>query len=584
MGKTRVIAETGAGQHGVATATACAYLGLDCVIYMGEVDTQRQALNVARMHLLGAEVVAVKSGSRTLKDAINEALRDWVASVETTHYMLGTAAGSHPFPAMVRDFCRGIGDETKAQCQELLGRAPDAVAACVGGGSNAIGMFAAFIDDPAVRLYGFEAAGDGVETPRHAATIYAHQVGVLHGARTYVLQDEDGQTIESHSISAGLDYPGVGPEHAWLAETGRAEYRPITDAQAMDAMSLLARTEGIIPAIESAHAVAGALDLAEEARSRHGHRREPLRPRRQGHGHRDRVVRARRGGARRLGRVGARRGRRRGIRGGPAVSVAPVFEAARAEGRAALVGYLPAGFPDVDGSIEAMRTMVEAGCDLIEVGLPYSDPVMDGPTIQEAAQRALEGGIRTTDVLRTVEAVVSTGAKAVVMTYWNPVERYGVERFAADLASAGGSGLITPDLVPDEAAEWVAAADAHDLDKVFLVAPSSTDARLKMTVEACRGFVYATAVMGVTGARTSTSDLAEPLVARTREVTDLPVGVGLGVSTGDQAAEVARYADGVIVGSAFVRRLLDAGPDRRTGLDSLAELTRELAAGVRRGR
>jgi tryptophan synthase alpha chain len=264
------------------------------------------------------------------------------------------------------------------------------------------------------------------------------------------------------------------------------------------------------------------------------------------------------------------------------VTVAPVFQAARDAGRAALVGYLPAGFPDVDGAIEALRTMVHAGCDLIEVGLPYSDPVMDGPTIQEAAQRALEGGVRTTDVLRTVEAVVQAGAKAVVMTYWNPVERYGVERFAADLASAGGSGLITPDLVPDEAAEWVAAADAHDLDKVFLVAPSSTDSRLEMTVAACRGFVYATAVMGVTGARSRTSELAEPLVARTRKVTDLPVGVGLGVSDGDQAAEVASYADGVIVGSAFVRRLLDAGSDRRTGLDSLAELTRELAAGVRR--
>ena len=246
MGKTRVIAETGAGQHGVATAT------------------ERQALNVARMHLLGAEVIAVKSGSRTLKDAINEALRDWVASVEDTHYMLGTAAGSHPFPAMVRDFVRGIGDETRVQCQELLGRLPDAVAACVGGGSNAIGMFEAFIEDPSVRLYGFEAAGDGVDTARHAATIWAHQVGVLHGARTYVLQDEDGQMFESHSISAGLDYPGVGPEHAWLADTGRAEYRPITDAQAMDAMALLSRTEGIIPAIESAHAIAGAMDLARE--------------------------------------------------------------------------------------------------------------------------------------------------------------------------------------------------------------------------------------------------------------------------------------------------------------------------------
>jgi tryptophan synthase alpha chain len=265
-------------------------------------------------------------------------------------------------------------------------------------------------------------------------------------------------------------------------------------------------------------------------------------------------------------------------------SVGAAFTEARAEGRAALVGYLPAGFPDVPGSIDAMRTMVEHGCDVIEVGLPYSDPVMDGPTIQEAAQRALEGGIRTRDVLSTVEAVAATGAKVVVMTYWNPVERYGVDRFAVDLAAAGGSGLITPDLVPDEGAEWGAAADAHDLDKVYLIAPSSTDARLKMTAAACRGFVYATAVMGVTGARAGTSALAEPLVTRTREVTDLPVGVGLGVSTGDQAAEVARYADGVIVGSAFVRRLLDAGADRGAGLASLARLTEELAEGVRRGR
>jgi tryptophan synthase alpha chain len=265
------------------------------------------------------------------------------------------------------------------------------------------------------------------------------------------------------------------------------------------------------------------------------------------------------------------------------MSVRRVFEAAKAEGRAALVGYLPAGFPDVAGSIEAMRTMAASGCDLIEVGLPYSDPVMDGPTIQAAAQRALEGGVRTADVLRTVEAVASTGAAVVVMTYWNPVERYGVDRFAADLASAGGSGLITPDLVPDEAQEWVSAADAHDLDKVFLVAPSSTDARLAMTVQSCRGFVYATAVMGVTGARTTTSDLAGPLVKRTRALTDLPIGVGLGVSNGAQAAEVAGFADGVIVGSAFVRRLLDAGSDRGKGLESLAELTRDLAGGVRRG-
>ena len=265
------------------------------------------------------------------------------------------------------------------------------------------------------------------------------------------------------------------------------------------------------------------------------------------------------------------------------MSVLAAFDKARSDERSALVGYLPAGYPDVEGAIDAMRAMVENGCDVIEVGLPYSDPVMDGPTIQAAVQRALESGLRTTDVLRTVEAVATTGIPVVVMTYWNPVERYGVDKFARDLSAAGGAGLITPDLVPEEAAEWVTAADLHDLDKIFLVAPSSTDARLKMTVESCRGFVYATAVMGVTGARESTSDLARPLVDRARAMTDLPIGVGLGVSDGDQAALVAGYADGVIVGSAFVRRLLEAGSDQRRGLASLAELTRDLADGVRRG-
>jgi tryptophan synthase beta chain len=263
MGKTRVIAETGAGQHGVASATAAAWFDLDCTVYMGAVDTRRQALNVARMQLLGAKVVPVESGSATLKDAINEALRDWVASVDHTAYLFGTAAGPHPFPSMVRDFCRGIGDEARAQCLDQYGVLPDAVAACVGGGSNAIGLFTAFLEDEGVEIHGFEPGGDGVETGRHAATIHAGEAGVLHGARTYVLQDEDGQTVESHSISAGLDYPGVGPQHSWLSAAGRATYTPDTDAQAMEAMALLSRTEGIIPAIESAHAVAGALDVAK---------------------------------------------------------------------------------------------------------------------------------------------------------------------------------------------------------------------------------------------------------------------------------------------------------------------------------
>ena len=264
MGKTRVIAETGAGQHGVATATACALLGLECVVYMGAVDTARQALNVARMRLLGAEVVAVQSGSKTLKDAVNEAFRDWVAHADDTYYCFGTAAGPHPFPMMVRDFQRVIGMETRAQILAQAGRLPDAVTACIGGGSNAIGIFHAFIDDPGVRLIGYEAGGDGVETGRHASTFTGGSPGAFQGSYSYVMQNSDGQTIESHSISAGLDYPGVGPEHAFLKDAGRAEYRPITDAQAMDAFRLLCRLEGIIPAIESAHAVAGTVDLAAE--------------------------------------------------------------------------------------------------------------------------------------------------------------------------------------------------------------------------------------------------------------------------------------------------------------------------------
>src|SRR3712207_4960609 len=263
-GKSRGIAGTGAGQHGVGTATGPALMGLSCTVYMGEEDTRRQALNVARMRLLGAEVIPVTTGSRTLKDAINEAFRDWVTNVETTNYVFGTVAGPHPFPAMVRDFQRVIGDEAREQLLERVGRLPDAVLACVGGGSNAIGIFTAFVPDDGVRLVGIEAGGDGLDTGRHAATITGGTPGVLHGARSYLLQDENGQTIESHSISAGLDYPGVGPEHSHLHDIGRAEYRAVTDAEAMEAFALLCRTEGIIPAIESAHALAGTLTLGKE--------------------------------------------------------------------------------------------------------------------------------------------------------------------------------------------------------------------------------------------------------------------------------------------------------------------------------
>ncbi len=276
MGKTRLIAETGAGQHGVATATAAALLGMECTVYMGEVDTHRQALNVARMRLLGATVIPVTIGTRTLKDAINEALRDWVANVATTHYLLGTVTGPHPFPEMVRDFQSVIGEEARAQLEAETGRLPDAVAACVGGGSNAMGIFNAFLDEPSVNLYGYEAGGLDLDSGHHSARFAGGEPGVLHGARSYLLQDDDGQTLPSHSVSAGLDYPSVGPEHAWLHDQGRVTYEPVSDDEAMSAFSLLCRTEGIIPAIESAHALAGALRLGRDRSAWAGDVDEPV--------------------------------------------------------------------------------------------------------------------------------------------------------------------------------------------------------------------------------------------------------------------------------------------------------------------
>jgi tryptophan synthase beta chain len=266
MGKTRIIAETGAGQHGVATATIAARLGLECVVYMGAVDVARQSLNVYRMKLLGAKVVAVESGSKTLKDALNEALRDWVTNVDNTFYIIGTVAGPHPYPAMVRDFQAIIGRESRQQCLDQTGRLPDALVACVGGGSNAIGLFYPFIDDSSVKMIGVEAAGEGIETGRHSAPLCAGRSGVLHGNRTYLMEDDDGEIIETHTISAGLDYPGVGPEHAWLKDTGRAQYVNITDTEALEGFYALTRMEGIIPALESSHAMAYTMKLAPTMR------------------------------------------------------------------------------------------------------------------------------------------------------------------------------------------------------------------------------------------------------------------------------------------------------------------------------
>ena len=339
------------------------------------------------------------------------------------------------------------------------------MAACVGGGSNAIGIFHAFLDDPGVRLVGMEAGGDGIETGRHASTISGGTVGVLHGARSFLLQDDDGQIIESHSISAGLDYPGVGPEHAHLAEIGRAEYRSITDTQAMDAFALLSRTEGIIPAIESAHAVAGAVDLAREIGPGRHRADQRLRARGQGHGDRDALVRP--------GRADRRDRRRRARRSAAGRRERRRHHAARTADDRAVERCSPTCGPRagprwsatcrpatrrVDGSTELLAAMIDGGCDLVEVGLPFSDPVLDGPVIQHAAQTALAGGFRIRDLFGIVESVTAAGGRAVVMTYFNPVLAYGVDAFARDLAAAGGSGVITPDLIVDEAGPWLAAA------------------------------------------------------------------------------------------------------------------------------
>jgi tryptophan synthase alpha chain len=517
------------------------------------------------MRLLGARVIPVEEGSKTLRDAINKAFRDWVANADDTYYCFGTVAGAHPFPTMVRDFQRIIGVEARAQILEQAGRLPDAVAACVGGDSNAMEVFHAFLEDSA-RLVGFEAAGDGVGTVRHAATLTQGSPGAFYSCLSYLLQDDDGQTIESHAIAAALNYPGVGPEHAWLNEAGRAECRPITVAAAMGAFAQSCRLEDIIPAFESAHGLAGALSLGVELGPGRSDPGQSVRSRRQG---------------RRNGRQVVRPDRSRGtellsMEQHQIIRLGTLFESCRGEGRSALVGYLPTGYPDVRGSIEAMIELVRSGCDLIEVGVADPDPAMDGPTIATATRSALCGGVRVRDTMAAGEAITKAGGHAVVMTYCNPVLRHGVDAYpyARDSAAAGGMGLIVPDLIPDEAGAWLAASEQHQLDHIVVVAPSSTPQRLALTAETCRGFVYAASIMGVTGARNAVSGAVADLVRRVNAVSDIPFGVGLGVRSSEPSAQIASYADGVIAGSALVSTLTD-------GLPAVRRLAEEMAGGVR---
>ena len=380
MGKSRIVAETGAGQHGVATATVCALLGMQCVVYMGVDDMARQALNVFRMRMLGAEVRGVDSGSRTLKDAINEAMRDWVATVQDTYYLLGSALGPHPYPLMVREFQSVIGEEARVQCLAQYGRLPDAAVACVGGGSNAMGLFDAFVADRGVRLIGVEAGGEGIEGGRHAARFAGGTPGVLQGTRTFVLQDAAGNIEPTHSVSAGLDYAAVGPEHADLLQQGRAEYRYATDPEALAAFQRLAQLEGILPALESAHAIAAVEQVAREV----GHGRpgagEPVGPRRQGRAEHPATAR----------------------RSGMSTRLDGAFASMKAERRTGLVAFVSGGDPTLERSADVIRAVDEGGADVIEIGVPFSDPLADGPEIQRSSERALRAGATLRGVLDLV--------------------------------------------------------------------------------------------------------------------------------------------------------------------------------------
>ena len=531
MGKSRIIAETGAGQHGVATATACALLGLECVVYMGTEDIRRQAPNVERMKLLGAEVAPVEAGARTLKEAVSAAIRDWVANVETTHYVIGSAVGPAPYPALVRDLQRVIGEEAREQSLAVEGALPRRVIACVGGGSNAIGIFAPFYDDAEVALVGVEAGGEGIETGRHGASLGAGQTGVLHGSLSAIVMDEDGQIQEAHSVSAGLDYPGTGPEHAYLRDTGRASYHPMNDDGALTALRELARLEGIIPALESSHAIAWLLENPLE-----GEGFDVLCL--SGRGDKDLAEYVRRTSELIAGEKRIR----------------AAFDAASAEGRAALMPYMMAGYPDRDAGLAVARAYVDAGADLIELGVPFSDPLADGPTVHSAGTQALANGATLRTALEACEAV-SAEIPVVLMVYVNMVLAHGgAAEFAGLARAAGAAGVIVPDLPLGEAEDVRDAFAEAGLAMVPLVAPTTSAERRKAICEVARGFVYLVSTVGTTGERAEVPAALADLVAETKaDAGETPVAVGFGISTGAQAAQVGEIADGVIVGSRLVR-------------------------------
>ena len=567
MGKTRIIAETGAGMHGVATATLCAKFGLPCIVYMGSVDVERQKPNVLRMKMLGAEVRAVESGSKTLKDAMNEALRDWVTNVADTFYCIGTVAGPHPYPAMVRDFqCDHRPRDARADAK-AEGRLPDSLIACIGGGSNAMGLFHPFLDERAIEIYGVEAAGHGLDSGKHAASIAGGKPGVLHGNRTYLLMNDDGQIEEAHSISAGLDYPGIGPEHAWLNDMGRVKFLSATDDEAVAAFQLCSKLEGIIPALEPAHALARVLDLA------------PKKPKGSPDG--GQYVGARRQGSRFGGGVS-------GKQEPMTTRIDRRFAALKDEGRAALVTFTMAGDPDYDTSLAIAKALPKAGADVIELGMPFTDPMADGPAIQAAGVRALKRAAHDQDAGAGARVPQSDDATPIVlMGYYNPIYIYGVDRFLVDAKAAGVDGLIVVDLPPEEDEELCLPTLKAGLNFIRLATPTTDDKRLPAVLNNTSGFVYYVSITGITGAAAPDAGKVTAAVARIKRHTKLPVAVGFGVRTAEQARAIAG-ADGVVVGSALVdalRASLDkngkAGPGT---VKAVTDLVSALADGVRSAR
>ena len=500
MGKTEIIAETGAGQHGVASALASALLGLKCRIYMGAKDVERQSPNVFRMRLMGAEVIPVHSGSATLKDACNEALRDWSGSYETAHYMLGTAAGPHPFPTIVREFQRMIGEETKAQILEKEGRLPDAVIACVGGGSNAIGMFADFIDETSVGLIGVEPAGHGIETGEHGAPLKHGRVGIYFGMKAPMMQTDDGQIEESYSISAGLDFPSVGPQHAFLNSTGRADYVSITDDEALEAFKTLCRHEGIIPA------------------------------------HRSRYFES--------------------TRGNLMERYDNAFAALKSRQEGAFVPFVTLGDPGPEQSLKIIDTLIEAGADALELGIPFSDPLADGPTIQNATLRAFAAGVTPGQCFEMLAAIRQKHPTIPIglLMYANLVFSRGIDTFYAECARVGVDSVLVADVPVEESAPFRQAAMRHNVAPIFICPPNADDELLRQIASYGRGYTYLLSRAGVTGAENKAALPLHHLVEKLAEYHAAPPLQGFGISSPDQVtAAIDANAAGAISGSAIVK-------------------------------